>query len=452
MLTGLLPLTHGVHDNGIDLGEELANAGFAGQFSKAGYNTGFIGKAHFSTFATYDPTGRPENVKSSDRYAKSWFRPYAEFDHVELMISGHWHRPPEIPPLGLHFESWYYGSGEGDELNRLYRTKLEPDVGAAQTFHSALPVAFHTSTWVGDRTIRYLQENRDKPFCAWSSFPDPHHPFDAPEPWSRMHHPDDVDLPEHRTRDFERRPWWHKTAMESEPSHPDPDMKNRRQKWSRVPDQTDQQLRHLIANYYGMISLIDHNVGRILMALDELGLSENTIVIFTTDHGDWLGDHGLILKGPMHYEGLLRVGMILKGPGIPAGKVVPDPVSTLDLSATLFDYGKISAPRNNHGKSLKMLIETGNASRDYAYNEWYLLPTRCGVELQLRTVRTERYKLTLELESGAGELYDLENDPREMDNIFGDPSVAHIQKELNDMIRARPDDIMDPLPRQVGNA
>ena len=80
--------------------------------------------------------------------------------------------------------------------------------------------------------------------------------------------------------------------------------------------QSDAQLREIIANYYGMISLVDHQVGRILSALDDAGLADNTLVVFTSDHGEFLGDHGLMLKGPMHYEGLLRVGLIMRGPGI----------------------------------------------------------------------------------------------------------------------------------------
>ena len=83
--------------------------------------------------------------------------------------------------------------------------------------------------------------------------------------------------------------------------------------------------------------MIDHNVGRLLIALEEAGLAENTLVIYISDHGDWLGDHGLILKGPMPYEGLLRVPMILRGPGVPMGRVVQEPVSTLDLGATFAD-------------------------------------------------------------------------------------------------------------------
>jgi arylsulfatase A-like enzyme len=209
---------------------------------------------------------------------------------------------------------------------------------------------------------------------------------------------------------------------------------------------TDRQLRELIANYYGMISLIDHNVGRILLELESLGLSENTLVVYSTDHGDWLGDHGLILKGPMAYEGLLRVGLIFQGPGVPAGKIVEDPVSTVDLPATFADYAGVefSAP---HSHSLRKLIQS-EASRDFAYSEWDLRASRSGVDLDLRPVRTRRHKLTLDLRSGAGELYDLYDDPHEMDNVFG---KAEIQKELLDMIRSRPADIVPRLP-QVGMA
>ena len=451
ILTGLLPRTHGVWDNGIDLDDAVGAAGFAGQLGRGGYRSGFIGKAHFSTFHTFAPTGKPENRASTQLYGEDWFGPYMGFQHVELMVGGHNIHLPQFPPAGQHYERWYYADGYGEEKKRLHGTHLPPDVGAAQTWHSALPPAWHNSTWCGDRTIEFLRRHREEPFVLWTSFPDPHHPFDAPEPWSRMHHPDEVDLPKHRTLDLERRPWWHRASLESTPSLLSGELRQFRERYSRTPAQTDEQLRHLIANYYGMISLIDHNVGRVLVALDELGLADDTIVVYTTDHGDWLGDHGLILKGPMMYEGLLRVGCIFRGPGVPAGKVVADPVSTLDLPATYYDYAGIAPEGKLHSRSLRPLIE-GGARRDFAYNEWDLHPSRCGVALRLRTVRTRTHKLTLELESGAGELYDLVSDPHEMDNRFDDPGARAVRAELADMIRSRPDDAMQHPPEPVGMA
>lgn len=451
MLTGLLPRTHGVHDNGIDLPPNIGEKGFATMLTQAGYDTAFIGKAHFATYHTNQPTGTPECIKSSANYDADWYGPYMGFEHVELMMIGHnWFLPPK-PPEGQHYERWYYADGQGDVKNALYNQHLPPESIAAQTWHSALPSAWHNSTWTGDRTVEYVKQaaQSDKPFCLWASFPDPHHPFDAPDPWSRMHHPDEVDLPKYRTRDFDRRPWWHRAAVETKPQGSAEHVAIR-ESYSRIAPQSDQQLRELIANYYGMISLIDHQVGRIMIALAEAGIEDDTLVIFTTDHGDWLGDHGLILKGPMHYEGLLKVGCIVKGQGVPAGKVVKTPVSTLDLLPTFADYAGASPLVDPHGRSLKLLIE-GDASRDYAYNEWDLLPNRVGVALALKTVRTQTHKLTIDSESGAGELYDLVEDPHEMENRFDDPGYQAVRKELEAMIAERPDDKL-PLNTAVGAA
>jgi arylsulfatase A-like enzyme len=452
ILTGLLPLTHGVHDNGIDLSPEVGARGFAGQLSAAGYHTALLGKAHFSTAHTFQPTGTPECRRSMQNYGPDWYGPYMGFDHVELVVEGHNQWPPLQPPSGQHYERWYYGDGNGEEKNRLHALHLPPETGAAQTWHSALPPAWHNSTWVGDRTIDYLRRHQDEPFCVWASFPDPHHPFDCPEPWSRLHDPAMVDLPPHRTLDLDRRPWWHRASLEGVPDMADEKLRAIRQNYSRIPPQSDDQLRALIANYCGMISLIDHNVGRILTELDTLGLRENTLVVYTSDHGDWLGDHGLILKGPMPYDGLLRVGCIVRGPGVPAGKVVKDPVSTLDVGTTFLDYAGASATSPMHSRSLRGMIEGTGETRDFAYNEWDLNASRCGVALRLRTIRTRTHRLTVELDSGAGELYDLVNDPHEMDNLFDDAGAAAVRRELQDAIKARPDDVMDPLPQPVGMA
>lgn len=452
ILTGLLPLTHGVHDNGIDLDPKIGARGFSGQLSQGGYHTALLGKAHFATAHTFEPTGTPESRKSMQDYGADWYGPYMGFDHVELVVEGHNHVLPMKPPSGQHYERWYYGDGLGDEKNRLYQTHLPPETDAAQTWHSALPTAWHNSTWVGDRTIAHLREHKDEPFCIWASFPDPHHPFDCPDPWSRMHNPAEVDLPKHRTMDLDRRPWWHRASLEGVPDLKDETLRKMRQNYSRITPQTDDQLRDLIANYYGMISLIDHNVGRILTELDTLGLAENTIVVYTSDHGDWLGDHGLILKGPIPYDGLLRVGCIVSGPGVPKGQVVTDPVSTLDLGATFIDYAGVEQTSPMHGRSLRGLVEGKGDTRDFALNEWDLHASRCGVALKLRTVRTKTHRMTMELGSGAGELYDFVNDPYEMDNLFDDAGARAVRKELEDMIKSRPDDIMDPLPQPVGMA
>ncbi len=457
ILTGLLPLSHGTHDNGIDLDESLAQEGLGGALAAAGYRTSFIGKAHFSSNHSLQPTGRCENVKSSHAFSDDWFGPYMGFEHVELMQLGHNYWLPDPPPGGLHYERWYHRDGMGEHKNALYRQHAGPHVTAAQTHHSALPPAWHNTTWVADRVIESLRAHGrgrrlggQQPFCTWASFADPHHPFDAPLPWSLLHDPAAMDLPTYRQRDLDRRPWWHRAALESTPVA-DEAQRRVRENYSRMSPQTDDQLRELIANYFGMIALIDHNIGRILSVLHDEGLADNTLVVFASDHGDWLGDHGLVLKGPMFYEGLLRVPLIVRGPGVPAARQVDDPVSTLDLAATFGDLADAAVPAARHSRSLRPVWE-GNQTREHALSEWRLGPARCGVALDLRAVRTRHAKLTYETRSQAGELYDLRGDPHEQRNRFGDPEWATLQDELMSRLQTRPDDILLSMPAPVGPA
>jgi arylsulfatase A-like enzyme len=137
---------------------------------------------------------------------------------------------------------------------------------------------------------------------------------------------------------------------------------------------------------------------------------------------------------------------------VPKGAVVDEPVSTLDLGATFIDYAGVEQTSPMHGRSLRGMVEGKGGTRDFAYNEWNIHASRCGVALSLRTVRTKRHRMTVEQGSGAGELYDFVNDPYEMDNLFDDEGARAVRKELEDMIRSRPDDIMDPLPQPVGMA
>ena len=451
ILTGQLCRTHGVHDNGIDLDPEIGEKGWAGAMAAAGYQTSYFGKAHFSTYHTYEPTGSPECLRSSANYGEDWNGPYMGFQHLELMLVGHNWWAPEKPPAGQHYERFYHMDGRGDEKTKLMWENAGDTKGAAQTWHSKLPTAWHNTPWTADRAIEWLKHGRDteKPFCTWVSFPDPHHPFDCPEPWSWLHKPEDVDLPENRTRNYDGKPWWHQAAMENDPA--DPKFADIRKQYSRIAQQSDDQLREIIANTYGQLAFIDHQIGRLMIALQEAGLDENTVVIYTSDHGDWLGDHGLILKGPMHYEGLLRVPMIVRGPSVRAGASVDQPVSTLDLGSTFFDYGGADPLLSQHGQSLRPLLESADATRDFALNEWGLLPGRVGVALELRTVRTQTHKLTIDLNSGAGELYNLADDPHEQRNLFEDPTAVGIRQELEGYIATRPNDLK-PHGTPVGTA
>jgi arylsulfatase A-like enzyme len=265
-----------------------------------------------------------------------------------------------------------------------------------------------------------------------------------------MYQAADMLLPKHRTLDLERRPWWHRAALEGKPQIADPELAKFRQEGFKVPPQSDRQLADMMANYYGMISLVDHQVGRILEGLEASGLAGNTLIAFASDHGDMLGDHGLYLKGPMMYEGVLRVPLIVSGPGVPSGQVVETPVSTIDLAATFLDSAGLSCA-GEQSRSLFPVMLDGE-QRNCAWSEWHVHPSRLGVALQLNTVRTARYSYTVESGSGDGELYDLQDDPHQLHNRFDDPGWQAVCEEIHALLLARPGALRDTLAEPVGMA
>jgi len=143
----------------------------------------------------------------------------------------------------------------------------------------------------------------------------------------------------------------------------------------------------------------------------------------------------------MFYEGLLRIPLIVRGPGVPAGQVVDQPVSNIDVGPTMYDLSGVEALQKQHGQSLRPFLEGREAEQEYAMCEWELLPNRVGVALSLRGVRTRFDKLTMDLRSGEGEMYDLVKDPHDMVNVFGDPAYADRRRVQEGCLAQRSADI-----------
>lgn len=448
ILTGKLPFSHGVRDNGRNLAQEFGVEGLGSIFQNAGYETRFIGKAHFASNETFAPTGTPECYHSTADFSADWGGPYFGFQHVELMLRPHHHCVWQDAPYTLHYENHLDGDGQGRVRWERAKETVPPQSSHFQAWRSALEQKWHSSPWIGDRTVDMIQKKEEKPVFAWVSFPDPHPPFLVPSPWSDLYHPDEVDIPIHRDLDLENRPWWHRAFLES------PVRRNTKREhaqdgknWGVTEPLSERQLRDITAIYYGMIAWVDEQVGRILDALEETGELENTIVVFISDHGEWLGDHGLLLKGPMLYDGLLRVPCLMSGPSIAQNRRIDDPVSTVDLRQTLAELCGFEVSGDN-GKSLCPVMDKSE-HRDFALNEWEVDPSRSGVDMDLMTVRSHRYRMSVDLKSGAGELYDFECDPDEMQNRFDDPAYRVVRREHMDMIRSRPGDQV-PVAKRVG--
>jgi len=441
ILTGQLCRTHGVHDNGIDLDPRTGEKGFAGTLSSAGYDTGFFGKAHFSNYWPKAPSGTPECSISSSRYDEAWNGPYMGFEHVELALSGKDGFLPEQPPRGQHYERFFHADGKGEQKLSDYASNRDTSALPDLCWQSELAPAHHSTPWTADRAIDWIRHGRaqDKPFCSWVSFPDLQHPYDCPAPWAGLHNPKEVDLPSHRTLTPESLPWWYRSALARSGSLLE-ERVDRSARGRNAGQKTDRELREIIANTYGKIAFIDHQVGRLMNTLAEQGLMENTHVFYISDHGDWLGDHGLTLKGPMFYDCLLRVPMIWRGPNVPQNRVNYEPVSTLDLVPSIMELTSTSPRLQCHGESLLSLLD-GQGKRDFAMSEWELLPGRVDAKVSLRSVRTRTYKLTKEMNSGKGELYDLLADPNEMNNLFEVSKFSDIRMRLESYLTLRTQDV-----------
>lgn len=183
-----------------------------------------------------------------------------------------------------------------------------------------------------------------------------------------------------------------------------------------------------MAVYYGMISFMDKEIGRILDKLDELGIADNTIVVFSTDHGHFIGQHGLIAKGPFHYEDMLKLPFIVRWPGqVPANTSSDALQSLVDLAPTFLSASGQKVPGEMQGvNQLGVWQGSEEQARDYILCENRHNP----VMPHLRTYVNERYKITVYREADYGELFDLRADPNELNNLWDEPEAQGIKLEL----------------------
>ena len=454
LFTGRYPRSHRVWTNGVELSEDEVT--LADVLGGRGYRTASFGKLHFS------PTGAPVGEGRYEANAmwkdparreemEGWHGPYHGLQHVELALG---HNAP-----GGHYGAWL--RKEHPEALKLFgkEAALRPPSGAHGSWKSAVPEELHASRWVAERTISYLEGvvrggdtgGAKEPFFAVCSFPDPHHPFAPPAPWCDMYEPGAMRVPGTLEGALER--------LKGMPPH---FLEHARGAWHRTGPQKaeypeglpEAHLREIMAHYYGAISLIDENVGRVLEALDRLGLSENTLVLFTSDHGELLGDHGLLLKGPFLYEGLVNVPMVWRLPGrVRAGAVVDAPVGHVDVASTVLELLGVEEPLGMQGQSLAGVL---SGRSDAALRPWVLTEYRKGFEpdLSLKQIHTGdgRYKLTHYGHGEFGELFDLREDPEERVNRFGDAGYAGIRRELEGLLLEALYETEDPLPTQVSFA
>ncbi len=262
-----------------------------------------------------------------------------------------------------------------------------------------------------DRSIAFLKKHRDEPFFLWVGLEKPHNEMYAPKRFHDLYDPARMELPQNRNFDRSRLP----DTIRDNPSFPIAD------------GLTDDQMRHATAAYLANVSYMDEQVGRVLDALDELGLSDNTLVVYATDHGENLFSHQMVQK-LCFFEEAVRVPLILRIPGVTGAGTTRTPfASLLDLLPTFCEACGITPPDGLDGKSLLPAITDNAHLRDEVFSEFY----EYGVAE--RMIRTERWKY-VHSHGDLHQLYDLEHDPHENVNLIDDPAYADICRELDERL------------------
>lgn len=402
-LTGMYPSTIGASRNG--------NSYFADRFpllpkilADAGYRCGNVGKLHLaSAFSGVEP-------RVDDGYSEFYYS----------------HAPRDAWQDGHDYADWVKQKG-----GNLAELSMDAD---------GVPTEFHQSTWAADRSIEFAAREDPRPWFLSVNVYDPHPPFNPPRQYRDMFPPQSVPGPHFMPEDLEQQNYLEGIDFQSHARHPDAlDIPNPVLPVDPAPDPDnpgagtagERDAQTLISAYYAMIRLIDDQFGRILDALEDSGQADNTIVIFTSDHGETLGDHGLILKGCRFYEGLVRVPMIWRWPGrIQANAVRDDLVELTDIAPTLLELAGLEPLERMQGLSLRSSLADGAAvQRGGVRSEFYDaldLPHHSRATMW----RTERYKLVVYHGTGKGELFDLDADPWEHDNLWLDPDHADIRQAL----------------------
>ena len=424
MITGKYPSQHGAYSLGTKLPESEATLGE--HLRDAGYRTALVGKAHFQPLQSTReyPSLESYPILQDLDFWKEFDGPFYGFDHIELARNH-----TDEAHVGQHYALWMEEKG----LHNWRDYFLKPTGKVVEQRRKWLiPEAFHYNTWIAERSNALISQYQaaDQPFFLWASFFDPHPKYLAPEPWDTMYDPSEVTVPaltpgEH---DAEGR-----ADAAPSPLHlqltqtANPDFSA----WQEANGSGCHgfhshlheagELAQDIACYYGMISCMDKYIGQIIDHLDGLGLAENTLVVFTSDHGHYFGQHGLIAKGAFHYDDGIRVPMIARLPEqIAAGHTSHSLQSLVDYAPTFLSFCGIDIPAEMTGIDQRA-VWAGDEShaRDHVIVENRHQPTT----LHLKTYIDDRYKLTLYYNRDYGEIFDLREDPGEVNNLYADQDL-----------------------------
>ena len=314
-----------------------------------------------------------------------------------------------------------------------------------------IPEELYNTTYVKERTITFLEnfsqgKYGEKPFYLHCSFPDPHYPIYPPKRFQDLYKPEDMVLPPN----FEdiKNLYQHEYLGKH--------LKNPPFKKAFIRESTEEEIKKITALTYAAVGYVDACIGQILASLENLGLTEDTIVIFSSDHGDLMGDHGLLFKGPCPFNGVLQLPLIMKIPGIThPGTVSNSLVSSIDYPKTILNLLGIKErhhPPDMQGFDITPVLKDPNVKiRDCCFveNDEEIGPLKS----RIRHLITEDYKLTVyESKPGFGDIYDRKNDPFELNNLWYDKNFKEKRFELVDKLLHENLKAQTRLPKRIAGS
>ena len=313
-----------------------------------------------------------------------------------------------------------------------------------QAFRMPVPEELYTTSYIRDRSKDYLVERAgdDTPFFAFVSFPDPHHPFNPPGRYWGMSNPDDFDLPI-RAGDHRNPPPPLLDAIEAHRSG----VVHKVQQLSFLAE--DQHVREAMALTAGMIAMIDDAVGSVIETLKETGQFDNTVIVFNSDHGDYLGDFNLLLKDSWAKESINRVPMIWSDSAARQGTCSNALCSTIDIAPSVLERAGLRPYFGMQGKSFLPALAGDDRHRDALLIEHNDSGKRMGFDpsARVRTLVSGPWKLSLYKDCDWGELYNLADNPKELDNLWANPQYTAVRNDLTLALAHHLVGQMDESPR-----
>lgn len=283
----------------------------------------------------------------------------------------------------------------------------EAKPGRSYVGPSSLPNEAHTTGLITQASLDFIRANRDKPFVLWCSYFGPHTPINPSMPWAGLYDPESLTLP--------------KNHLSVDDNIPNMD---RFISKSGAYSKEEYHLKTL-ALYYGFVSQIDYNIGRLVRELEDLGLLDNTIIVYTADHGEMMAEHQCWTKGYTGYDATIRVPMIIRDTDVfTGGRKIEKMACSIDLLPTLLDLAGLDIPGNIQGQSLRPSNMEKDSWREFAISEIGNSTSTCVIAVRSMSHKYVFFRTNGELVHE--QFFDLQRDPWEMDNKMGDPEYESI--------------------------